>query len=166
MALFPRFDRFESRHIGTLGTDLAPMLKTVGVNSLNELIQQTVPDKIRLKEELKTPESLSEYDYLLILKDLADKNSCTRNFIGQGYFGSVTPSAILRNQSTALRLHDWPGARVGEVPENVAKSYLHRVPASAWHAQERNLLQGSMAAPVPSLPRDFDERVMRQLRQG
>ncbi|MGB5024272.1 MAG: aminomethyl-transferring glycine dehydrogenase [Saprospiraceae bacterium] len=97
MALFPRFDRFESRHIGTLGTDLAPMLKTVGVNSLNELIQQTVPDKIRLKEELKTPEALSEYDYLLMLKDLADKNSSTRNFIGQGYFGSVTPSAILRN---------------------------------------------------------------------
>ncbi len=97
MALFPRYDRFDSRHIGTLGTDLAPMLKTIGVNSLDELIQQTVPDKIRLKSELKTPEALSEYDYLLMLKELADQNTSTRNFIGQGYFGSVTPSAILRN---------------------------------------------------------------------
>lgn len=80
MALFPRFNSFESRHIGTLGTDLAPMSKTVGVNSLNELIQQTVPDKIRLKEELKTPEALSEYDYLLMLKDLADKKQLYAQF--------------------------------------------------------------------------------------
>ena len=97
MTLFPRYDRFESRHIGTLGTDLAPMLKTLGVGSLDELIQQTVPDKIRLKSELQTPEALSEYDYLLMLKKLADQNELTRNFIGQGYFGSVTPSPILRN---------------------------------------------------------------------
>ena len=97
MTSFPRYDRFESRHIGTSGPDLAPMLKTTGVGSLEQLIQQTIPDIIRLKGELKTPPALSEYDYLRMLKGLASKNQVFRSFIGQGYYGTVTPSAILRN---------------------------------------------------------------------
>lgn len=97
MTSFPRYDRFESRHIGTTGPDLAPMLKTTGVNSMDELIRQTIPDIIRLKGELNTPAALSEYDYLRMLKALASKNKVFRSFIGQGYFGTVTPSPILRN---------------------------------------------------------------------
>jgi glycine dehydrogenase len=73
------------------------MLKTTGVTSLDELIRQTIPDIIRLKAELNTPAALSEYDYLRMLKELASKNQLMRSFIGQGYFGTVTPSAILRN---------------------------------------------------------------------
>lgn len=97
MTSFPRYDRFESRHIGTMGPDLAPMLKTTGVNSMDELIRQTIPDIIRLKGDLNTPAALSEYDYLRMLKELASKNQVYRSFIGQGYFGTITPSAILRN---------------------------------------------------------------------
>jgi glycine dehydrogenase len=97
MNAFPRYDQFESRHIGTTGPDLAPMLKTTGVNSMDELIRQTIPDIIRLKNDLNTPAALSEYDYLRMLKELASKNQVLRNFIGQGYYGTVTPSAILRN---------------------------------------------------------------------
>jgi glycine dehydrogenase len=97
MTSFPRYDRFESRHIGTLGADLADMLKTTGVSSMDELIQQTIPESIRLKTDLKTPAALSEYDYLNMLKELASKNKTCHSFIGQGYYGTITPSVILRN---------------------------------------------------------------------
>ncbi|MBK8450366.1 MAG: aminomethyl-transferring glycine dehydrogenase [Saprospiraceae bacterium] len=97
MTSFPRYDRFESRHIGTLGEDLAAMLKTTGASSLDDLIRQTVPDKIRLSKDLDTPAALSEFDYLYMLKGLASKNKVYRSFIGQGYYGTITPSAILRN---------------------------------------------------------------------
>ncbi|HEX5624709.1 MAG TPA: glycine dehydrogenase (aminomethyl-transferring), partial [Saprospiraceae bacterium] len=97
MSLFPRYDRFESRHIGTLGADLSPMLRTIGVNSLDELIRQTVPDQIRLSKPLQTPPAMAEFDYLSHLKGIAAKNKLNRSLIGQGYFGTVTPSAVLRN---------------------------------------------------------------------
>lgn len=97
MSLFPRYDRFENRHIGTLGIDLAPMLKMLGLSSLDQLIEQTIPDSIRRKGELDIPEALSEYDYLIDLKKTASLNKLNRNFIGQGYYGTVTPSAIARN---------------------------------------------------------------------
>lgn len=97
MISFPRYDRFEFRHIGTTGPDLAPMLKTTGVNSMEELINQTIPQNIRLKNELDTPAALSEYDYMRMLKGLASKNQVFRSFIGQGYSGTFTPSPILRN---------------------------------------------------------------------
>ncbi len=97
MSLFPRYDRFESRHIGSGGPDLAEMLKTVGVHSLSELIQQTVPDQIRLKKDLQIPEALAEFDYLNMLAEIARANTVCRSFIGQGYYGTVTPSAIARN---------------------------------------------------------------------
>lgn len=97
MQLFPRYDQFQSRHIGTIGPDTAYMLKSVGVQSLDELIQQTIPDSIRLKDGLQVPEALSEYDYLQMLSHLAGKNKLYRNFIGQGYFGTVTPNVVLRN---------------------------------------------------------------------
>lgn len=97
MHLFPRYDQFQSRHIGTVGSDTAHMLKSVGVQSLDELIQQTVPDNIRLSGGLKVPEALSEFDYLEMLAKLAAKNKIYKNFIGQGYSGTVTPNVVLRN---------------------------------------------------------------------
>ncbi len=97
MNLFPRYDRFENRHIGTLGPDLSPMLKALGVSSLDQLIEQTIPNTIRRSGVLNIPEALSEYDYLNELKNTASLNKLNRNFIGQGYFGTVTPSPIARN---------------------------------------------------------------------
>ena len=60
---FARHDKFENRHIGTIGADLVDMLKTIGVQSLDQLIEQTVPDGIRLKDPMKIPQALSEFDY-------------------------------------------------------------------------------------------------------
>lgn len=97
MSMFPRYDRFQSRHIGSYGPDLASMLKTIGVNSLDELIRQTIPDAIRLKNPLDIPEAMSEFDYLAMLKNMAAENQVFTSMIGQGYVNSITPSVILRN---------------------------------------------------------------------
>lgn len=73
------------------------MLKTLNVGSLDELIAQTVPKAIRLPKPLELPEPLSEFDYLEDLKSIARLNKVTRNFIGMGYYGTITPAVILRN---------------------------------------------------------------------
>ena len=73
------------------------MLKALNVNSLDELIAQTVPDSIRLEKPLQLPEALSEFEYLRTLKTIADQNEVFRSYIGMGYYGTITPSVILRN---------------------------------------------------------------------
>ena len=94
---FARTDKFESRHIGTLGPDLSAMLRTMGLGSVDQLIQETIPDHIRRKDEMKIPAAQAEFDYLQELKQLAAQNRPFKSFIGQGYFGTVTPSVISRN---------------------------------------------------------------------
>ncbi|MBP6827959.1 MAG: glycine dehydrogenase (aminomethyl-transferring), partial [Saprospiraceae bacterium] len=73
------------------------MLKALKVNSLDDLIWQTVPDSIRLKKPLDLPAPLSEFEYLQELKKIAQTNRVMRNYIGLGYNGTVTPAVILRN---------------------------------------------------------------------
>ncbi len=90
-------DRFVSRHIGPRNHELKEMLDTVGVKSLNELIDQTVPKSIRLEKPLNLPAPLTEQEYLAKAKMLASKNKPFRSFIGMGYYGTHTPSVILRN---------------------------------------------------------------------
>ena len=67
-------DQFVDRHIGNQIEDQAKMLKSIGVKSIDELVQQTIPDNIFLKEELDLPEALSEFDYLKLIKTKANKN--------------------------------------------------------------------------------------------
>lgn len=90
-------DRFERRHIGPGPEETQKMLKLLGVNTLDELIHQTVPDAIRLKKPLDLPPALSEFEYLSELKTIASKNRLMRNFIGMGYNGTITPPVIARN---------------------------------------------------------------------
>lgn len=91
-------DQFQDRHIGINDTELTEMLDTIGVSSLDELIDQTVPEKIRNRKGLKTiPAPLSEFEYLQELKKTAALNKVFRTYIGMGYFGTITPSVILRN---------------------------------------------------------------------
>ena len=90
-------DRFEKRHIGPSDAERQAMLETIGVNSLDQLIDETVPPSIRLKKALNTPDSLSEYNYLRMLKGMAAKNQVYSNFIGQGYYGTIIPPVIQRN---------------------------------------------------------------------
>ncbi len=97
MPVFPRHDQFEARHIGTTGADVAPMLRTIGVQSIDELIEQTVPASIFLKSPLNIPDALSEFDYLSELARIAALNKPMRHLIGQGYYGTITPNVVLRN---------------------------------------------------------------------
>lgn len=70
---FNRTDSFEKRHIGTTGPDLAPMLKSLQVTSVDHLIEQTIPEQIRRKDRMDIPPALSEFDYLQELKKTASK---------------------------------------------------------------------------------------------
>ena len=88
---------FIKRHIGPSAEDQLKMLKHVGYNTLDDLMKNTVPEKILLKEELKINKPLSENDALKKLKSISKKNRIFRNFIGMGYYNSITPNVILRN---------------------------------------------------------------------
>jgi len=90
-------DSFEKRHIGVSDEDLEQMLSAVNVDSLDQLIDETIPEKIRLTTELNIPKALSEYEYLNELKSIAAKNKVFKTYIGQGYYNTITPSPILRN---------------------------------------------------------------------
>lgn len=91
-------DLFQNRHIGPNSEEVSAMLATIGVSSLEELIDQTVPDAIRNKEGLKNlPTALSEFEYLQELKKTAAANQVLRSYIGMGYYGTITPSVIARN---------------------------------------------------------------------
>jgi glycine dehydrogenase len=88
---------FQRRHIGPNATDLSAMLKTIQEPNVESLISKTIPDSIRIKEDLAVPPAISEFDYLAELKKVAAKNKLYKNYIGQGYYDTITPSVILRN---------------------------------------------------------------------
>src|SRR6478736_6978814 len=94
-------EKFESRHIGpllsTTDKETSEMLKAVGVASLDELIDQTVPKNIRLKKSLTLPPAQSEAAFLKSFKTLASKNKVYKSYIGTGYYNCTTPGVILRN---------------------------------------------------------------------
>ncbi|MBS1609198.1 MAG: glycine dehydrogenase (aminomethyl-transferring), partial [Bacteroidetes bacterium] len=88
---------FTGRHIGPDERETAQMLKTIGAESLEILIDQTVPPGIRMKKPLAIPAAISENDYLQHVKEVSLKNKVFHNYIGQGYYNTITPSVILRN---------------------------------------------------------------------
>jgi glycine dehydrogenase len=88
---------FQLRHIGPRAKEQEAMLKTVGVDSLDQLIYETIPDDIRLKDELDLPNALSEYEYLNHINKLGAKNSVFKSYIGLGYHEAILPSVIQRN---------------------------------------------------------------------
>jgi glycine dehydrogenase len=90
-------NEFQARHIGPAESDVDSMLKTIGISSLDQLIEETVPQNIRLKHELSIGDPISEYQYLQILKDKANKNKVCKNYIGLGYYGTIVPGVIQRN---------------------------------------------------------------------
>lgn len=90
-------DTFVSRHNGPRKQEVAQMLHKIGVNSMDELIEQTVPSVIRLKKPLNIGKGLSEYEYLNHLRDLSMKNKLFKTYIGMGYYNTILPSVIQRN---------------------------------------------------------------------
>ena len=91
------FDRFVNRHVGPDQDELHAMLQTIGVDSLAQLIDETVPDNIRMQRELNIPVAQSEFEYLRELKEVASMNKVYKSYLGMGYYGTITPSVILRN---------------------------------------------------------------------
>lgn len=94
---FSYTDRFENRHHGSTKAQIEAMLDALNVSSIDELIDQTVPSSIRLKNELKLPNSRSEYRFLKKFKKLASQNELYKTYIGMGYNDCITPGVILRN---------------------------------------------------------------------
>jgi len=90
-------NEFAGRHIGPDEIETSGMLATIGVRSLDELIDRTIPASIRSKEPLNIPDPLSEYQYLTSLREIAAQNKVFKSYIGQGYYNTITPSVILRN---------------------------------------------------------------------
>lgn len=90
-------DSFLSRHLGPRQSDLAEMLHTVGADSLDQLIEETIPTDIRLPQSLDRSEPMTEYEYLAHIQQIARRNKLWKSYIGMGYYGTITPPVILRN---------------------------------------------------------------------
>jgi glycine dehydrogenase len=90
-------EKFEQRHIAPDAAETLEMLKVTGAASLDDLIDQTVPAKIRLKAALNLPKAKSEFTYLRDLKQTASKNKVFKSYIGQGYYDVIVPGVIQRN---------------------------------------------------------------------
>ena len=97
MKITQNTEKFANRHIGPREHEIAEMLKTIGINSIDELINETVPDNILLNEKLSLNEALSERELLTEMQSLSSKNKIFKNFIGMGYNETITPSVIKRN---------------------------------------------------------------------
>jgi glycine dehydrogenase len=88
---------FIERHIGPNDAEIALMLRTVGYDSLDAMTDAIVPGKIKSPAPLALPQSVTEEQALAKIRAIADKNQVFRSFIGQGYYGTLTPNVILRN---------------------------------------------------------------------
>lgn len=89
-------DAYEPRHIGPQEHDMEAMLKVCGVNTIKELIDETIPLHLRRDRELRLPEALGEQEALADFQKIMSKNKVFRSHIGQGYYPNFTPSVILR----------------------------------------------------------------------
>jgi glycine dehydrogenase len=90
-------NEFVSRHVGPREDDVEQMLKVIGISSVDELIEQTVPSAIRLEKPLGIAKAISENELLKRIKALGAKNKIFKTYIGMGYYNTHTPSVIVRN---------------------------------------------------------------------
>ncbi len=90
-------DNFTNRHIGPRDHEISTMLDKIGVSSLDELIDKTVPKSVHFSEELKLDNGISEYEYTNKLRKIAAKNKLYKSFIGLGYYDTILPAVIQRN---------------------------------------------------------------------
>ena len=91
------FDAFSYRHIGTTLAQQEEMAQSAGFDSVQQLIDTTVPDNIKLQERLRLPPALSESAALTKLRHYANQNKVVRSCIGMGYYDTITPPVLLRN---------------------------------------------------------------------
>jgi len=114
---------FVSRHLGPSLDEQAAMLEALGLSSLDELVEQTVPKKIQLPEALPLPAAKSESDALAYLHNLARQNKVNKSYIGMGYYNVKTPTVIQRN---VLENPGWYTAYTPYQPE-VAQGRLEAI---------------------------------------
>jgi glycine dehydrogenase len=88
---------FAIRHIGPSESDLSHMFKTIGVENFDQLIFETIPSNIRLKNELNLDKPMTEYEYLSHIQELGKKNKVFKSYIGLGYHPAIVPAVIQRN---------------------------------------------------------------------
>ena len=88
---------FLYRHLGPRPNEIDEMVKQMGVSSLDELIDKTIPADIRLQKPLELPDGLSENEYINRLRHIARKNRICKSYIGLGYYGTILPAVIQRN---------------------------------------------------------------------
>ena len=91
------FDSFALRHIGLSQTDIDLLLDQLGYKDLEEFSKSVLPKNIFIKEKLGLSDAMSEEEALKVLQEISKENAVYRSFIGQGYYGTVTPKVILRN---------------------------------------------------------------------
>lgn len=89
--------KFVNRHVGIAAEDLPAMLKAIGVHSLDELIDQTIPSNIRLKHDINLPEPMTEREFAEHINELASKNEVSTSYIGMGWYDTICPAPIQRN---------------------------------------------------------------------
>ncbi|RXR34751.1 glycine dehydrogenase (aminomethyl-transferring) [Flavobacterium piscinae] len=90
-------DAFALRHLGPRESDLNHMFKTIGVESFEQLIYETIPDDIRLKKDLNLEPAMTEYEYSNHIQELGKKNKVFKSYIGLGYHPTIIPAVIQRN---------------------------------------------------------------------
>ncbi len=90
-------NNFVTRHNGIAEKDYPEMLKLIGASTLEQLIDETIPAKIRMKQPLNLPDGINEYEYLAHLKSLGAKNHLFKTYIGLGYYNTILPGVIQRN---------------------------------------------------------------------
>ena len=88
---------FENRHIGPQAEEQKEMLKAIGVESMEQLISETIPSEIRLPKSMDLEEPMSEYEYLNHIEEIGKKNKVFKSYIGLGYHEAIVPSVIKRN---------------------------------------------------------------------
>jgi glycine dehydrogenase len=97
MKSFDHYDKFEHRHIGPGEDDQLLMVKECGLNTVDELIDETIPSNIKLNKKLSIDDPLSEFEFTQKLNQIAAKNKVFKSYIGLGYYPAILPSVIQRN---------------------------------------------------------------------
>ena len=90
-------NKFVNRHVGISAEDIPSMLQAIGVKSVDELIEQTIPANIRLKQPLNLPEPMTEREFAEHISELASKNEVFTSYIGMGWYDTVCPAPVQRN---------------------------------------------------------------------
>jgi glycine dehydrogenase len=88
---------FSDRHIGPRNSDVQQMIEKIGITSINQLIEETVPSQIMLNRDMDLPEAMSEIRFSEHMKSISQKNKIYRSYIGMGYYNTILPAVIHRN---------------------------------------------------------------------